>query len=112
MPTASSFGQEVERGELLDSVRQNVDADAELPDLRRLFENDGLDAASMKHERERQSADARARNEHFHRSFPSPGALSLGVAGGGRKSTSCLADRATTSAGVCSGMLWMAQNRS
>jgi hypothetical protein len=32
--------------------------------------------------------------------------------GGGRNMTSCLADSATTSGGVCSFMLWMAQNRS
>ena len=103
---------EVERGELLDRVRQNVDADAQLPDLGSLFKNDGLYASPMKHEGERQAADARARNEHFHRSFSPSGALSPCVSGGGRKSTSCLAERATTSAGVCSGMLWMAQNRS
>ena len=32
--------------------------------------------------------------------------------GGGRNMTSCLAESATTSGGVCSFMLWMAQNRS
>ena len=72
-----------------------------------------LDAAPVKHERERQSADARARNEHLHGSVPP--LMRMGYfasSGGGRKSTSCLADSATTSAGVCSGMLWIAQNRS
>src|SRR5262249_33662859 len=32
--------------------------------------------------------------------------------GGGRNTTSCLADSATTSFGVCSAMLWIAQNKS
>jgi hypothetical protein len=32
--------------------------------------------------------------------------------GGGRNTTSCLAERATTSSGFCSFMLWIAQNKS
>ena len=107
------LGQEIERGELLDGVRQNVDADADLPDLGGLFENDAFDAPPMKHERERQSAEARARNEHFHGVCSLPSAQAhFASSGGGRKSTSCLADSATTSAGVCSAMLWIPQKRS
>ena len=34
--------QQVERSELLDGVRQNVDADPDLPDLGRLFENNRI----------------------------------------------------------------------
>ncbi len=34
------------------------------------------------------------------------------ASGGGRNTTSCLADRATTSGGFCSFMPWIAQNRS
>ena len=94
--------QQAERGKLLDRVRQDVDADADLADLRRLLADDGLDAAPMQHQRERQPADPGPGDDRLH------GAAS----GGGRKSTSCLAASATTSAGVCSVMLWIAQNRS
>src|ERR1700722_7841328 len=59
-------GQEIERSEFLDGVRENVDADTDLPDLGGLFENDAFDAPPMKHEREGQSTEARTRNEHFH----------------------------------------------
>ena len=76
------LGQEIERGELLDGVGENVNADADLSDLGGLFENDAFDATPMKHERQRQPADASARNEHFHgvRSF-TLGASSLRLFG-------------------------------
>ena len=107
------LGQKIERGQLLDGVGQNVDADADFPDLGSLFVNDALDAPPVKHERKRQSAEARACDEHFQRRR----SLRLTQAhfacsGGGRKSTSCLAESATTSAGVCSAMLWIPQKRS
>ena len=88
-PGADAHGvelrHEVERREFLDGVRQNVDADPELPDLGRLFENDKVNAAPMKHERQRQSADASARDERLHGSAPFPALTSpLQAAAGNR----------------------------
>jgi len=41
-----------------------------------------------------------------------PAAALISYSGGGRNTTSCLAESATTSGGFCSFMPWIAQNRS
>src|SRR5580698_1801836 len=66
-------------------MRQNVDANADLPDLGRLFENNRFNAAPMKHKRKCQSANAGARDERLHGSAPSPAFTSpLQAAAGNR----------------------------
>src|ERR1700722_53943 len=71
-PRAIHFVEVLPKTRFQLSVRQNVDADPDLADLGRLFENDRFNTAPMKHQRKRQSADAGARNEHLHGSDPSP----------------------------------------
>ena len=51
--------EQAELGQLLDRVRQRVDADAELADRVRLLEDLAIDPARMQHQRGRQAADAR-----------------------------------------------------
>ena len=48
-------------------VRQEIDADAELPHGGRGLVDDGVDARLVQTERRRQTADAPARDEHAHR---------------------------------------------
>jgi hypothetical protein len=59
-------GQEVERNEFLDRVRQRVDADAESADLGCLLEDHRPDAALVQHQRQGQTADAGACDEYSH----------------------------------------------
>src|SRR5215472_5218410 len=58
--------QEPERGELLDGMRQRIDANAELADLLRLLEHLALHAARMQHQRGGEPADAAACDDRFH----------------------------------------------
>ncbi len=58
--------QETERGELLDRMRQRVDADADFADFVRLLEDRRLDAAPVQHEREREPANPAACNQDCH----------------------------------------------
>src|SRR5205085_1399086 len=58
--------EEAELGELLDGVRQGVDADAELAHRVRLLVDLAVDAARMQHQRGGQPADAAADNDGFH----------------------------------------------
>jgi len=47
-------------------MREDVDADADLADLARLFVDDRLDAAPVQHQRHGQSAYAAASDENRH----------------------------------------------
>ena len=62
------------------------------------------------HRRGRPAAPAGARLFRDHQ--PLARAASHHASGGGRNTTSCLAESATTSGGFCSFMPWIAQNRS
>jgi threonine dehydratase len=52
--------------ELAHRVRQQVDADAERPDLRRSLEHAATDSRLLERQREREAADATADDEDFH----------------------------------------------
>src|SRR5215469_9466298 len=58
--------QKPERGELLDCMRQRIDADTEFADLLGLLEHLALDAARVQHQRGGQSANPAACNDRFH----------------------------------------------
>src|SRR6516165_1969773 len=58
--------QKPERGELLDRMRQRIDADAELADLVGLLEHLALDAARVQHQCSGEPADPAACDDHFH----------------------------------------------
>ena len=58
--------QQAELLELLDGVRQRVDADAELADAVGLLEHLAVDAAGMQHQRGGQAADPAADNDRLH----------------------------------------------
>ena len=63
---------EAELAHLTRSMRQKIDPDAERLQFRSGFINARSDALLMKHECERQAADASTYNRHFHRLLPSP----------------------------------------
>src|SRR5215469_10369102 len=58
--------QKPERGELLDRMRQRIDADTEFADLLGLLEHLALDAARVQHQRGGQPANPAACDDRFH----------------------------------------------
>ena len=61
------LGLQTQRAQLAHRVRQEIDADAELPQRGRGLVDDGLDTCPMKAERRRQPPDAAADDENAHR---------------------------------------------
>ena len=59
-------GQQAEIGELANGMRQGVDPDADLADLAGLLVDGRANAAGMKHQGQRQSADTTADNDDPH----------------------------------------------
>ena len=60
------FRQQPQFGQLLDGMRQGIDADAELAHRVGLLENLAVDAACMQHQRRGQAADAAADDDGLH----------------------------------------------
>src|SRR5215475_15982971 len=61
---------ETERTQLARRVRQDIDAHPDRLEFRRSLEDTACDSGAMKHQPQRQPADARADNQDFHDDQP------------------------------------------
>src|SRR5688572_29443708 len=93
------LGQQAERRQLLDGVRQHVDANAELPHLCCLLEDLSLDADLVECKGGGQAADASSRDQYLHGMSVPCGARSIASRRGGSAETD---PAKATRAGVCS----------